>query len=122
MIRGRILRGGGARNLSLSMLCDIAWVEIYDDCSPMGDSHQYRRIVTELFIDGKDPFEIFYEVTEYDKKGKPKKKQRRLADAPTSVSRGQQMSSALSVLEQWKARAAQLKEEQALASTPDGEG
>lgn len=121
MIRGRLSIGrGGLDGLTLSEFCDIAWVELWDDCGPMGDHHQYRRIITELFIEGKDAYDIFYEVTEYDKKGKSHKKMKRLSDSPSRVSRNIQMQSAVSVLEQWKARSAELKAAREVASTPDG--
>lgn len=119
VIRGRLLLGG-IRHLSLSDFCNVVWLEIWNDCSPMGDMHQYRRIVTELFIDGKDPYDIFYEVTEHDKKGKPIKKQKRLANAPTSVSRGQRLSTGMDLLAEWKARAAELKQAQQVALPADG--
>ena len=66
--------------MSLADFCDLVWLEIWNDCSPMGDLSEYRRIVTELFIDGKDPHDITYEVTDYDGKGKPVKKMKRLSD------------------------------------------
>lgn len=119
MIRGRFALAGRTR-ISLSDYCDVVWLEIWDDCSPMGDTHQYRRIVTELFIDGKDAYDIFYEVTEHDKKGRPRKKVKRLAASPSSVSRTQQMTSATTVLDQWRARSAELKAQREVASTPDG--
>lgn len=106
--------------MPLETFCDLAWVEIWDDVTAMSDIHTYHRIVTELFIEGKDPYEIKYEVTEYDKKGKPVTKVKRLADAPTAVSRAQRMLSQGSILEQWKTRSAELKAGGSVASSPDG--
>lgn len=96
------------------------WVEIWDDCGPMGDHHQYRRVVTELFIEGKDAYDIFIETTEYDAKGKARTKMKRLADRRSSVARTQQMTAAETTLAQWRARSAELKAEAGVASTPDG--
>lgn len=98
--------------MSLATFCDVVWVEIWDDCGPMGDHQQYRRIVTELFIEGKDAYDIFYETTEYDRKGKPHKKMKRLADQRSTASRGQQMISAQATLDAWRARAEELKAKQ----------
>lgn len=114
-----ILRGRqgrlGLRGMSLAAFCDVVWVEIWDDFGPMSDHITYRRIVTELFIDGKEPYEITYETTVYDKKGKSKQVTKRLSDAPSAASRSQRMVSQTSVLEQWKARAAELKAEKEAA-------
>ena len=60
--------------MSLSTFLDLVWVEIYDDCSPMGDRHQYREIVTKLFMLGEDPHNIW--VTQ------PDGKKKRLSDTP----------------------------------------
>lgn len=68
--------------MSLSTFCDLVWLEIWDDCSPMGDQHEYREIVHKLFIEGIPPWEIFYDG--YDAKGKKVKK--RLGERPTSTS------------------------------------
>lgn len=56
------------------MFLDKVWVEIYDDVSPMGDKNQYRDIVTALFIEGKDPHDIW--ITQ------PDGKKKRLSDTP----------------------------------------
>lgn len=45
--------------MSLSMFLDKVWVEIYDDCSPMGNRPEYREIVTKLFLKGEDPHNIW---------------------------------------------------------------
>lgn len=47
----------------------------------MGNQAQYRRIITELFIDCKDPWEITYE--DYNENGK--KITKRLAPRPMST-------------------------------------
>lgn len=65
VIRGRQGRAG-LRGMSLSTFCDLVWTEIWDDCPAMGDQQQYRRIMRELFLDGKDPSEIYV----VDAKGK----------------------------------------------------
>lgn len=108
IIRGRQGRLG-LQGMSLATFCDVVWVEIWDDYGPMSDHITYRRIVTELFVEGKEPFEITYEVTTYDKKGKAKQVTKRLSDSPSQGSRAQRLTSQSSVLEQWKARAAELR-------------
>lgn len=60
--------------MSLSTFLDLVWVEIYDDCSPMGDRQQYREIVTKLFMQGEDPHNIW--VTQ------PDGSKKRLSDTP----------------------------------------
>lgn len=58
VIRGRQGRQG-FKDLPLSTFLDMVWVEIYDDCSPMGDRHEYREIITKLFLKGEDPHNIW---------------------------------------------------------------
>ena len=65
--------------MSLATFLDLIWTEIWDDANPMGDRSQYRRIMKELFLEGKDPHEIWYDTT--DAKGKKIKK--RLSEGPT---------------------------------------
>jgi hypothetical protein len=95
--------------MSLATFCDLVWVEIWDDVGPMSDHTQYRRIVTELFIEGKDPYDITYETTVYDKKGKAKQVVKRLSEMPSGAARSQRLVSQADVLAEWKARAAELK-------------
>jgi hypothetical protein len=111
LVRGRQGRMG-LREMSLSTFCDIVWVEIWDDVGAMGDRAQYHRIIEELFLEGKDPYDITYETTEY-KNGKSVEVTRRLSEAPSKAGRANRMKSEASVLEQWKARAAELKAQQA---------
>lgn len=66
--------------MSLSTFLDLVWTEIWDDANPMGDRSQYRRIMRELFLEGKPPHEIWYETT--DAKGK--KINKRLSEAPSA--------------------------------------
>lgn len=82
MIRGRYALAGhpNLNGVSLAAFCDVVWMEILSDCSPMGDRNQYQRIVRELFLEGKDPFEIW--IDSHDKKGKPIRK--RLSDTPAT--------------------------------------
>lgn len=47
----------------------MVWVEIYDDAPAMGDRYQYRQVMKELFIEGKDASEIYY--TDSDGKRQP---------------------------------------------------
>lgn len=80
MIRGRQGRAG-LNGMSLSTFLDLVWTEIWDDCSPMGDRSQHRRVMKELFIEGKNPHDVWYET--YDDKGK--KVRKRLDDVPAEV-------------------------------------
>lgn len=109
-MRGRQGRAG-LRELPLSTLLDMIWAEIYDDCSPMGDQHQYREIVTALYIEGKDPHEVTYQ----DSKGRT----RRLADAPARPGSRTPRPSAIEEMRAMQERARQLADEHALASPPD---
>lgn len=65
------------KKLSFELFLSVIWAEIYDDCPPMGDHAEYRRIVTELFIEGKPAHKITYK----DAKGKTQ----RLADAKPQI-------------------------------------
>lgn len=106
--------------MSLATFCDLVWVEIWQDVSMMSDIHTYHRIVGELFLEGKDPYDITWEVEEYDKALKKNvTKTKRLADQPTAATRAQQMKSGMAQLEEWRARSAQLKAEGVVASSPD---
>lgn len=80
MIRGRQGRTG-LRDMPLHTFLDLVWTEIWDDCAPMGDQGQYRRIMKELFLEGKNPHEIWYDT--HDDKGK--KIRKRLSDVPTET-------------------------------------
>lgn len=73
LLRGRQGRQG-LRGMTLSTFLDICWQEIYDDSAPMGDRHQYRDIVKKLYLEGLDPYFIWYE----DGQGK----RHRLAKSP----------------------------------------
>lgn len=44
--------------MALSTFLDIVWAELWDDVSPMGDRARYHKIIVELFIEGKDPYDI----------------------------------------------------------------
>jgi hypothetical protein len=64
--------------MPLDRFLDLVWLEIWDDCSAMGDRGQYRRVMKELFLEGKNPHEVWYET--YDDKGK--KIRKRLDETP----------------------------------------
>lgn len=70
--------------MSLRTFCDLVWLEIWDDCPAMGDQATYRDIVTKLFVECKNPWEIFYDG--YTDKGK--KVRKRLAPIPATLSGG----------------------------------
>ena len=102
MIKGRLAKQGQSlRGMPLETFCDIVWAEIWDDCSAMGDQSQYRSIVTQMFIEGKDPHDIWYETT--DAKGK--KKRKRLASEPGRTADGKRDLQALRDLMQAAAEA-----------------
>lgn len=46
--------------MTLAELCDVVWVEIWDNCSAMADLNTYHDIVTRLFIKGERPSSITY--------------------------------------------------------------
>lgn len=80
--------------MSLSTFLDLVWTEIWDDCSAMSDRVQYRQIMKELFLDGTDPFNIFYT----DSNGK----KQRLAKSPMPAD-GVVPKDQLAVAREWKA-------------------
>jgi hypothetical protein len=98
--------------MSLATLLDIIWAEMWDDCSPMGDVHQYREIITQLYIEGKDPSTISYRGAD----GKVKKL------TLTSSAGGEPPQSARDEAKAMMARARELAEAKALASQPSGNG
>lgn len=58
--------------MTLQTFCDLVWLELWNDCPPMGDHAQYREIITKLFIEGKPAWEITYDGV--DAKGKKVRK------------------------------------------------
>lgn len=92
--------------MSLSTFCDLVWTEIWDDCPAMGDQAQYRRVMTELFLDGKDPSDIY--VT--DSKGR--KKPLGSASEPGSVATPADAAAQLARLREEALAAAQARQEQ----------
>jgi hypothetical protein len=50
--------------MTLANFCDLVWLEVWDDCPALGDQHEYREIVHNLFFEGLEPGEI--EVTDPD--------------------------------------------------------
>jgi hypothetical protein len=40
--------------LSLSAFCDLVWLELWDDCSPMGDQAKYREALYTIFVEGRE--------------------------------------------------------------------
>lgn len=94
--------------MSLSTLLDIIWAEIYDDCPPLGDIHQYREVIQQLYIEGKDPHSITYT----DAKGKTK----RLATTPGH--KGAPTKSAREQVDAMWEQARKLAEAKQLASPP----
>lgn len=87
--------------MPLETFCDIVWAEIWDDGPPMGDQAQYRSIVTQMFVECKDPSDIWYETT--DAKGK--KKRQRLAEPGKDASGRRDLSALRALMEQAKAAA-----------------
>lgn len=110
MIKGRLARQGQTlRGMNLETFCDIVWSEIWDDCSPMADLTQYRQIVTQIFLEGKDPHDVWYESTD----GRGKKTRKRLAAEPARGAAGRRhdLTALRDLMEQAKA-AAQAQAEQ----------
>jgi hypothetical protein len=103
--------------MPLATFCDLVWVEIYDDVSPMGDRAQYRRIVKELFLEGKDPSEIWIETT--DAKGKKVRKPLAQASAESGPG-GAIPRDALSEARRWRDRAIAAAEKARQQAEPDG--
>lgn len=44
--------------MTLSTFLDIVWAEIWDDVSPMADRARWHKIIVELFVEAKDPYDI----------------------------------------------------------------
>lgn len=97
--------------MSLSTFLDLVWTEIWDDAPEMGDKVTHRRIMKELFIDCKDPYNITYEVTEY-KHGKERKVTKRLADKPGGQATKSDLDQLRELREKAIAAAAQARSEQ----------
>lgn len=101
----------------MEQFCDLVWTEIWDDCPPMGDQHQYRDIMEKLFLRGMEPWQITYETT--DKKGK--KVTRRLGTAPAKGIGLNPPKNAVAQMQEWAERAKKLREaKEQLGSPPDG--
>ena len=93
MIRGR--QGArGIYGLSFSTFLDIAWATLWDDVSPMADRARWHQIRQELFVEGKDP----YDITWKDHDGKLQ----RLADTRQVTSDGKPAKSAMDQAREWQ--------------------
>lgn len=44
--------------MSLSDFCDLVWLELWDDCPPLGDQQKYREAIHTIFVEGKEIGEI----------------------------------------------------------------
>ena len=45
----------GLKGLSLAAFCDLVWLELWDDCSPMGNQAKYRDAIQAIFMEGREP-------------------------------------------------------------------
>ena len=81
--------------MSLSTLLDIVWTELWDDISPMGDRSRYHKILIELFVEGKDP----YDITWKDHDGKLQ----RLSNQRGGTTDGKPTATATSQAQEWLA-------------------
>lgn len=100
--------------MTFETFLDVVWAEIYDDCPPMGDHAEYRRIVTELFVEGKQPNQITYK----DAKGKTQ----RLANAQTEIGKAipkNALSEARKIAEQLREARLAAEKDAAVASSGD---
>ena len=59
----------GLRGMSLSTFCDLAWLELWDDCPALGDLSQYREVIEQIFLQGMDPAKVTW--TDHDGKKRP---------------------------------------------------
>lgn len=88
--------------MPLSTFLDIVWAELWDDVSPMADRSRYHKILVELFVEGKDP----YDITWKDEKGKTQ----RLSNQRTMSTDSKPAASAMDQAKAWQAA---LKQRQA---------
>ena len=109
-MRGRQGRHG-FRGMTLGTLCDLIWVEIWDDCSPMANQAVYRDIMMRLFIKGEKPHTITYK----DASGKTK----RLAEPGTYAPERSTMASARALYEQVRKAKQQVAATNEVASPGD---
>ena len=70
IIRGRRIQLGlnGLNGLSLSAFCDLVWLELWDDCGPMGDQVKYREAIKTIFYEGRDPDSVEFVDAEGNKR------------------------------------------------------
>lgn len=98
--------------MTLSTLCDLIWVEIWDDCSPMANQATYRDIMVRLFLKGENPASITYKGSDG--------KTHRLAAPGTIAPSKDRMSEARQLYEQIKAAKTQAVDAEQVVSPPDG--
>ncbi len=110
MIRGR-LGGNGFRGVTLATLCDLIWVEIWDDCSPMANQSTYREIMTRLFLKGEHPSTITYKGADG--------KNHRLAPPGTRQASKVQLADARKLWDEIRNAKKLAKEAEGLVSSPD---
>lgn len=108
VIRGRQGRQG-FNGMSFSTFLDIAWAELWDDVSPMADRSRWHMIVKELFVDGKDPYDITWR--DHDNK------LQRLAPSRSVAPDGQPAKPALDMAREWQEKLKARKDD--LVASPD---
>lgn len=99
--------------MSLSTFLDIVWAELWDDVSPMADRGRYHKIIVELFVEGKDP----YDITWYDHDGKLQ----RLSNQPAATRDAKPDQSAVDTAREWMEKLKAQKDD-LVASTGDATG
>jgi hypothetical protein len=111
VIRGRQGRSG-LRGMSLSTFCDLAWLELWDDCPALGDLSQYREVIEQIFLQGKPPTEVMW--TDHDGKQRP------LGEAPKSDQLGSIPQTAIDEARALHQRMREMREAARVASSSDG--
>lgn len=97
--------------MSFSTFLDIAWAELWDDVSPMADRGRWHKIIQELFVEGKDP----YDITWKDHDGKLQ----RLSNQRGLTQDAKPTKSAMDQAKEWQEKLRARKED-LVASADDG--
>jgi hypothetical protein len=97
--------------MSLSTFLDIAWAELWDDVSPMADRSRWHKIIVELFVEGKDP----YDITWRDHDGKLQ----RLSNQRASTQDAKPTKDAIEQAKEWQEKL-KAKKPDLVASDNDG--
>ena len=99
--------------MTLSTLCDLIWVEIWDDCSPMANQATYRDIMVRLFLKGESPSSITY-------KGSDGKTHRLAQPGQAMTPARDKMAAAKELYKTMQAARTKAREAHEVVSPPDG--